>query len=201
MHNLSASFVLCYHGCERETGEKLLQNEPFHPSENLYDWLGSGIYFWEANPDRALDWATQRVLLKKSRDSVDEMPCVVGAIIDLGYCLDLISANGSQAVERAYVGLQQDLAAIGGRVPENSGGDDLLHRKLDCMVLNYLHRSREKSSEQPFDTVRAVFTEGEPIYPTAGFRRKTHIQICVRNPENIKGVFRVPDRHFSPAAD
>lgn len=65
------------------------------------------------------------------------------------------------------------------------------------MVLNFLHRARLESGQQPFDTVRAVFTEGEPLYPTAGFRRKTHIQICVRNPKNIKGVFRVPEDHFT----
>ncbi len=42
-----------------------------------------------------------------------------------------------------------------------------------------------------FDTVRGVFVEGAPIYPTSGFREKTHIQICVSNPGVIKGVFRV----------
>jgi len=61
MHNLSASFVLGYHGCDRETGERLLSNEPFQPSENDYDWLGAGVYFWEANPDRAMSWAKKHV--------------------------------------------------------------------------------------------------------------------------------------------
>jgi hypothetical protein len=197
MHDLSASFVLGYHGCDREAGEKLLRNELFRPSENTYDWLGSGVYFWEANPDRALDWARQRAIRKNSKGGTDVEPYVVGAVIDLGFCLDLISANGSRAAELAYLGLQRDLIRVGGKIPQNSGGEDLLHRKLDCMVINFLHQSREKSGEQPFDTVRAVFTEGEPLYPTAGFRRKTHIQICVRNPECIKGVFRVPNRHFS----
>ena len=201
MHNLSASFVLGYHGCDREIGERLLQNEQFRPSENTYDWLGSGIYFWEANPDRALDWARERTERRKLFEEIQAEPFVVGAVLDLGFCLDLISANGSQAAENAYVGLKRDLVEIGGQIPVNSGGEDLLHRKLDCMVINYLHKSREISGRNPFDTVRAVFTEGEPIYPTAGFRRKTHIQICIRNPENIKGVFRVLDRHFSPAAD
>ena len=39
--------------------------------------------------------------------------------------------------------------------------------------------------------------EGERLYRTSGFRKQTHIQICVRNPAMIKGVFRVPDDHFS----
>jgi hypothetical protein len=197
MHNLSASFVLGYHGCDRASGESLLQNERFRPSENSYDWLGSGVYFWEANPDRALDWARRRANRKRAKEDLDLEAYVVGAAIDLGLCLDLISANGSRAAEFAYASLHHDLIAAGGKIPENSGGEDLLHRKLDCMVINYLHQLRKISGEQPFDTVRAVFTEGEPLYPTSGFRRKTHIQICVRNHECIKGVFRVPNHHFS----
>jgi hypothetical protein len=197
MHSLSASFVLGYHGCERETGEKLLGNQPFHFSGNTYDWLGSGIYFWEANPDRALDWAKRRALRKKSKLGIDTEPFVIGAILDLGFCLDLISANGTSAVDEAYADLRGDFADSGKTIPANSGGEDLLHRKLDCMVINYLHRSREKSGHASFDSVRAVFTEGKLLYPTAGFRRKTHIQLCVRNQNNIKGVFRVPDHHFS----
>ncbi|MGA7236293.1 MAG: hypothetical protein WBY44_11470 [Bryobacteraceae bacterium] len=42
------------------------------------------------------------------------------------------------------------------------------------------------------DTFRGVFIEGEPLYPGAGFYAKTHVQIVVRNPNCIKGVFRVP---------
>lgn len=197
MHSLAASFVLGYHGCDSETGEKLLKNEAFRPSENSYDWLGSGIYFWEANPDRALDWSVQRAERRKLKNGVTTVPFVVGAVIDLGFCLDLISTNGSQSVHRAFTGLEAFFAASGKKLPENTGGEDLLRRKLDCMVLNFLHEARLESAETPFDTVRAVFTEGEPIYPTAGFRRKTHIQICVRNQECIKGVFRVPNRHFT----
>jgi hypothetical protein len=197
VHNLSTSFVLGYHGCDRDTGGRLLLNEPFQPSENTYDWLGSGIYFWEANPDRALEWATDRAdrILKKEGRKVE--PFVVGAVVDPGFCLDLISSNGIHAIEEAYASFQSVVAASGAQVPENVGGTDLRLRKLDCAVINFLHLAREKAGEQPFDTVRGVFTEGEHVYANSGFRRKTHIQICVRNQENIHGVFRVHERYFS----
>ena len=52
MQRLSFGFVLGYHGCDQTTGESLLAGSPFKPSENDYDWLGPGIYFWEANPLR-----------------------------------------------------------------------------------------------------------------------------------------------------
>jgi hypothetical protein len=47
---------------------------------------------------------------------------------------------------------------------------------------------------------RGVFTEGNRIYTNSGFRRKTHIQICVRDQANIHGVFRVRERYFSRTA-
>jgi hypothetical protein len=197
VHSLAAAFVLGYHGCDGETGERLLQNEPFRPSENEYDWLGSGIYFWEANPDRALDWARQRARWKLAKDGITLEPFVVGAIIDLGFCLDLVTSNGIQAIENVYGKLSAVVSASGAQMPENVGGEDLLQRKLDCAVINYLHVAREQAKEQPFDSVRGVFTEGEHIYANSGFRRKTHIQICVRNPDMIKGVFRVRPQHFS----
>jgi hypothetical protein len=197
VHSLSTSFVLGYHGCDRATGEKLLLNEAFEPSTNDYDWLGSGIYFWEVNPDRALDWACEQVKLKNRTKGSDLEPFVVGAVIDPGFCLDLISSNGIQAVEDVYSDFQVVMGASGAPMPENIGGEDFLLRRLDCAVINFLHGTRRRRGQSAFDTVRGVFTEGERIYSNSGFRRKTHIQICVVAPEMIKGVFRVPKKHFT----
>jgi len=50
LHNLSASFVLGYQGCDKNVGEALLNGTvSFAANQNDRDWLGSGIYFWEAN--------------------------------------------------------------------------------------------------------------------------------------------------------
>jgi hypothetical protein len=78
-----------------------------------------------------------------------------------------------------------------------SGGDKIL-RHLDCAVMNYLYGILQTAQEsdpqsQPYATVRAMFPEGGELYPGAGFRDKTHIQICVREPEQILGVFRIPE--------
>ena len=52
----SAALVLGYHGCDREVGERILGGGGhLQSSENDYDWLGSGIYFWGDNPSRALE--------------------------------------------------------------------------------------------------------------------------------------------------
>jgi hypothetical protein len=47
VHRLTAGFVLAYHGCDLAVGERLLDGDAFKPSNNDYDWLGPGIYFWE----------------------------------------------------------------------------------------------------------------------------------------------------------
>jgi len=196
MHSLSTSFLLGYHGCDRETGERLLLNEAFLPSDNGYDWLGSGIYFWESNPDRALAWAQAREARKRTAGRLVE-PFVVGAVIDPGFCLDLITSNGTNVLAQFFPLYQEILAASGAQLPANTGGEDYLQRKLDCAVINFVHELRETEHKPPFDTVRGVFMEGARIYPHSGFREQTHIQICVRNPRTIKGVFRVPASHFS----
>lgn len=40
-----------------------------------------------------------------------------------------------------------------------------------------------------FDSVRGVFTEGGPAFEGAGLFEKSHIQVCIRNPNCIKGFF------------
>ena len=69
-------------------------------------------------------------------------------------------------------------------------GNEWRMRALDCAVINYLHFAREAEGDPAFDTVRAAFIEGAPLYEGAGFYERTHIQICVRRPEQILGYFR-----------
>lgn len=199
MHSLATTFVLGYQGCDEAVAESLLQNEPFRPSENPYDWLGHGIYFWGGNPRRALEFARELKRRNAGKPNVIEKPAVVGAVIDLGFYLDLISSSGIAAVKVAYENYM-DLNAKGGvDPPVNRLGNDLLLRELDCEVINHLHAIRAAGRFQPYDTVRGVFIEGSRIYKNAGFFEKTHIQICVRDAARINGVFRVRREDLDPA--
>jgi hypothetical protein len=193
LHKLASSFVLAYHGCDRAVAERLIAGARFVTSENDYDWLGSGIYFWEANPRRGLEFAHELARWRKGKPSEIKVPYVVGAAIDLGFCLDLMSSNGIQAVASMHTDFLAYCARANAEVPSNSGGQGLRFRKLDCAVINHLHQVRAAADLQPFDTVRGVFIEGNRIYRDSGFFEKTHVQICVRNLACIKGVFRVPD--------
>ncbi|MGH9413406.1 MAG: hypothetical protein ACRD0Y_06655, partial [Terriglobales bacterium] len=159
---LISSFVLGYHGCSAKTRNALLGGKAFHASANDYDWLGHGIYFWEANPERGLQWAKQHGLAR---------PCAVGAVIEPGECLDLFSAAGIKAVRTAYQELTRASRQAGTPMPCNAGGSDCLRRSLDCAVIEYLFRI----TDSHYDTVRGIFREGDPIYPTSGFYAKTHI--------------------------
>jgi hypothetical protein len=191
VHTLSASFVLAYHGCDREVAERMLDGEQFTPSTNDYDWLGHGIYFWEANPRRGIEYARELAARKRGVSRITAS-AVVGAIVDMGLCLDLTTASGLEQVRLAY----QALVAVAersssGSIPKNNR--DGLRRNLDCAVINMLHRVNRTSGLTAIDTVKGAFIEGEPIYPAASFHEKTHIQICVCNPDCIKGIFRVSD--------
>jgi hypothetical protein len=188
--------VLAYHGCSLETAQELLGGSQFQPSNRDYDWLGAGVYFWENDVLRAYRWATEH------RRKFDH-PSVVGAAIELGNCLDLTTQSGITAVKLAYDEFIVMSERNGTPIPENEdpaqhpSGDKIL-RRLDCAVMNYLYEIAETAQgsepkSEPYTTVRAMFPEGTELYPGAGFRDKTHIQICVRESEQILGVFRIPE--------
>lgn len=144
------------------------------------------MYFWEANPRRGLHFAREAA---KRTGSAIKKPAVVGAVIDLGLCLDMSTQGAIERVTLAYESLKKTLEVAGAPLPENS--ESLLLRRLDCAVMTRLHTILDDDGIL-LDTVRGVFLEGEPIYPKSGFRAKTHTQIAVRNLDCIKGVFRVP---------
>jgi hypothetical protein len=53
-YELLSSFLLGFHGTDEATAAAILaKNHHLSPSENDYDWLGHGIYFWEYSPLRA----------------------------------------------------------------------------------------------------------------------------------------------------
>ncbi len=116
-------------------------------------------------------------------------------MIELGLCLDLTTTAGIEWVRIGYNSLFDSAASAGLTLPVNSPLG--LRRNLDCAVIRRLHSILEKQGLPPLDTLKGVFTEGNPIYPGSGFDEKTHIQIVVRNPTCIKGVFRVPREHWA----
>jgi len=103
MYSSLPSFVLGFHGCDKQVGEKVLAGKDrLNPSQNDYDWLGNGIYFWENNPNRALDYAKELKKYPQRVKSIIKTPFVIGAIIDLGCCLNLLDARFIDVVKTGY---------------------------------------------------------------------------------------------------
>lgn len=183
---VSRSLVLGYHGCDLTVAREIVAGEKEQlRSTNEYDWLGSGFYFWEDSPARALRWAQDEA---KQKAGKIKTPAIFGAIIDLGNCLNLVDAEHLNLVKAAHTAYLELCEISGGRPLQNKGRD-LRARYLDRAVFETLHKLREEEAKTPFETVRAFFIEGEPLYENAGLHSLDHIQICVRDPRNIVGYF------------
>jgi hypothetical protein len=183
---LSHSLAIGYHGCDRTLAGRIVAgNAELKPSQNAWDWLGHGIYFWEDSPSRALSWAEAEA--RRAGRNV-KSPAVLGAVIDLGNCLNLADTEALVLVKTAHQSYVE-LCAAWGVPPAKNRGPELQIRHLDCAVIEMLHQLRQAEGKQPFDTARGFFLEGRELYPAAGFRELDHIQICARSPKQIIGYF------------
>lgn len=195
MYSTKTGLVLGFHGCDKSVlDDIILRKTKLHKSANKFDWLGNGYYFWESSPSRAMHWAGELKAnppTSKDKKPVVE-PAVLGAVLDLGHCLDLTDYKNLSLLRDAYDILQASLIKAE-FMPKNmkvGNSIDLLRRELDCAVIETLHSfNKQEGSIKDFDSVKGVFWEGEDLYPSAGFKEKNHIQICVRNPNCIKGFF------------
>lgn len=183
MYKTHPTIVYGFHALDKTVALKILnQEKQFKPSMNDFDWLGNGIYFWENSESRANDYSKELLKRKKILD-----PFVLGATIELGNCLDLLNPMHIELLKYSYDVAKKACDLLEVPLPENtpwSKNDmDIKKRNLDCLVINTILK------EEPFDSVRGAFLEGEEVYPTAGFKNKNHIQISVINTNCIKGIF------------
>jgi len=183
--------VIAYHGCDAVVANSLLNGGSFERSKNKYDWLGEGIYFWEFGPERAMEWARQ---IHERRPDKVKKPEVVGAVLQLGTCFDLLDTRFTRYLSEVFPQMEAAFAEAGIELPANKAaadaGKDLVLRFRDCAVLNWAIPKLEKERGLHFHTVRCAFLEGGDAYEGAAIRAKSHIQIAVRDTSAIVGVFR-----------
>jgi hypothetical protein len=196
-----SGFVLGYHGCDETVAEAILAGSPMRLSSRDYDWLGPGAYFWEGDVDRAREWSEEKVAI-----GAYSKGAVIGAVIDLGNCLDLTIRSHLELLAAAHESLRSGFVKAAKPLPENraakrGGTADMPLRYLDCAVIKHLHDNIEADARdiraggeipdfEPFDTVRGLFLEGEQLYEGGGFYTHTHTQIAVRSLSSIRGFFR-----------
>jgi len=188
--------ITAFHSCDREVGLRVLNGQDdLIMSDNTWDWLGTGIYFWEQNPIRALEYANENAKGKQKNKVRIKKPFVLGANILLGNCLNLMEPQSGIVLKEAYEWLASVYKAAGEPLPRNTGAN----RQLDCAVIKSVHETTRQKANPPYDTVRCAFSEGEPVFPGSNFSTRLHIEICVINPAMIQGYFLPrPVPQFNP---
>jgi hypothetical protein len=208
VYDVRPNTIIGFHGCDLDIRTKLV-NHPnqIEISKKPYDWLGHGMYFWENNYTRAMEWAEN-----KAADGTFKKPAVLGAVLQIGHCCDFPDSKFTNMIAVYHRARAAEYDNAGKKLPENLDAKDDDHkdkliRKLDCSTIQFMHEAIEKQykedmaaqgySEYPvFDSTRGVFTEGGPAFTGAGIERKSHIQICIRNMNCIKGFF-IPREEIS----
>ena len=174
--------VIAFHGTTKEAAERLVRGVPFARSENNDDWLGHGIYFWEYAPQQAWWWAERRY---------GEEAAVVDALVRLGRCLDLLDPANARLLVEAHSDLVRVLAESGERAKSNANA----HKYLDCAVFNYLFEKLERRGIGT-DSARAMFMPHRAggmvrLWDRSGVFQGAHIQLSVREPNNILAVWHL----------
>ena len=118
-----------FHSCDKEVGLKVLNGKAeLKPSTNPWDWLGDGIYFWEQNPERALQYAMESSQNVQFNKKPIKTPFVIGAIIELANCLNLVEPESLLILKKAYEDIAEIYAQAGKPLPVNKDNN----RKLDA---------------------------------------------------------------------
>lgn len=103
MQSSLPNLVLGYHGCDASVVEGVIQGtSSLRHSNNGYDWLADGVYFWEHNAQRAYEFAKEMARRPHPSKQKIKTPAVVGAVISLGHCLNLLDSQYIALVRQAY---------------------------------------------------------------------------------------------------
>jgi hypothetical protein len=107
MYPAKPGLLIAFHGCEEAIRDAVVSDKVMlKASQNKYDWLRTGFYFWEGNYARALDFATHPPGKKKI-----ERPAVLGAVIELKYCLDLMDGECIDMVKNSFYNLRDGIVS------------------------------------------------------------------------------------------
>lgn len=107
--------------------------------------------------------------------------------------MNLADYKSSDILKNGYKILKYEFQINDKQMPVNKdvkGNTDLLYRDLDCAVIERIHQYNRETGQRAFDSVRGIFLEGKPVYENAGIMEKTHVQLCIVNPNCIKGYFK-----------
>jgi hypothetical protein len=166
LYSKRPNLVLGFHGCDQSIVDKVIKcDDALEKSHNPWDWLGDGIYFWQNSKERAFEYAKES--MNRSGSNI-KVPAVVGAILDLGNCLDLLDYEHLQEVKRAYNFYAESNNFLKAKNVMLNSGITML-RYLDKAVMQMVHTLREDKYreliqlEASVRTLRFLFEQYKPI--------------------------------------
>jgi hypothetical protein len=171
-----------YHGTNRQAAESILANG-FEPSQNEYDWLGEGVYFWQDAPYRAWDWSCTYTRRKHPQDE----PAVIRSIIQIqrSECMDLLDWKSENSWAELLGVVHKSLRKHQDLPKQRSGRNVKLH-PLDKVIIDYVIDKILAKDGLKIVAVRAGFEEGKKIFVGSALYEKTHVQVAVRDTRMIQ---------------
>ena len=189
------------------------------PSKNSYDWLGYGVYFYEADSARAFKYAetSAKNLEQLLTAQAIGTPAVVGAVLNVERWLDITTQFGIAQFTEGLNSMKAGFKAVGKAIPANKpafvGDRDNLHRALDKAVFENIHAIRSAKCAEAirnearlsaddvakmvmgfaeFQGVLGAFQQGGALDAGSAIYEDSHIQLAIRDPECVLGWFLVP---------
>lgn len=158
--------LLGYHGTNRERAA-LVMSKGFKVSENPFDWLGDGAYFWQDAPLRAAKWASCHFGIDAA---------IIEAAIQRRNFINLLDTEWMSWLAEVHDQYLNEQRTSGKAVPAQTTG---AHR-LDRAVINFGVEILEASGVEVGGVIGA-FQEGRPVFPNSALFSLSHVQIAVRD--------------------
>ena len=174
--------VYGYHGTDKRSALKIIERG-FDFSTNDYDWLGTGVYFFQDAPMRAAAWASQRY---------PNSPAVIRSELVLENCIDLLDIAWNPIIREAYEIFVREYERANIPLPRQNPQRSKAHR-LDCAFFNYIVEKVLASQNMVIGSIRAVFNEGDRIYPSSALSDRAHIQIVIRDLSSIQKSYLIEE--------
>lgn len=180
--------IRALHATTQDIATTILQ-EGFKNSQNSYDWLGSGIYFFQEAPNFAYHWATQ----DRKEGQLDDV-ALIAADIDVTGFIDLLDYEWGGTLKDTYRSLDEQGDPDFRKVQERQqefvlGSDKRQGHWLDRYVLEASVTMLE-ANDIYITGIRSAFWEGSRLYPKSHLMDRQHIQIAVREVSAIKNLWR-----------
>lgn len=163
---------IAYHGHTQSVIDKVIERGYFNFSDDDWEWLGTGAYFFEEDIQQAKSWC-----IRKNNYTNWS---IIKAEIKTNRMINLVDTNHFNKFKNFVSLIRERYKKTGG-----------LKKVTNKLIFDILYRLEE------YDAVRHVFRVGEDadkIFPTQVNRMQ--VQVCVRNHECIENFEEVDSDEY-----